>query len=171
MFEHIGVDRGGQRGHDPPKFFEHIVILCFERRFSKQNSVFRLKSNILPPPIFGLATPLFEQTLKFDMHEQKPQGSWNEGVAYRNRKPECNYFSSNNIYYSKNSIDWGATNCWFGTRMRSKVWGWLKMRWCQHLLSFTFIHSQHLLSFTYVGFCNYKYIAYWAYIPRHRQTF
>jgi len=42
----------------PPKFLENIVILCFERRFSKQNSVIRLKSNILPPPNFwaGYAT-------------------------------------------------------------------------------------------------------------------
>jgi len=31
----------------PPKFEENIVILCFERRFSKQNSVIRLKLNIL----------------------------------------------------------------------------------------------------------------------------
>ena len=31
----------------PPKFVENIVILCFERRFSKQNSVIRLKLNIL----------------------------------------------------------------------------------------------------------------------------
>jgi len=56
--------QGGQRGHGPPKFLEHIVILCFERRFSKQNSDIRLKSSILPPPIFGpsqifgLTTPL-----------------------------------------------------------------------------------------------------------------
>ena len=33
----------------PPQFLENIVILCFERRVSKQNSVIRLKSNILPP--------------------------------------------------------------------------------------------------------------------------
>jgi len=31
----------------PPKFVENIVILCFDRRFSKQNSVIRLKLNIL----------------------------------------------------------------------------------------------------------------------------
>ena len=31
----------------PPKFVENIVILCFKRRFSKQNSVIRLKLNIL----------------------------------------------------------------------------------------------------------------------------
>ena len=43
----IGVARGGgQRNLD------NIVILCFERRFSKQNTVIRLKSNILPTPNF-----------------------------------------------------------------------------------------------------------------------
>jgi len=31
----------------PPKFLENIVILFFERRFCKQNSVIRLKLNIL----------------------------------------------------------------------------------------------------------------------------
>jgi len=36
----------------PPKFLEHIVILCFERQYTKQNSVIRLKSNILAPQIF-----------------------------------------------------------------------------------------------------------------------
>jgi len=36
-----------------PKFLENIVILCFERRFSKQNSVIRLKSNILTPKFLG----------------------------------------------------------------------------------------------------------------------
>jgi len=35
-----------------PKFLENIVILCFERRFSKQNSVIRLKSNFLSPKNF-----------------------------------------------------------------------------------------------------------------------
>jgi len=41
----------------PLQFLENIVFWCFERRFSKQNSVIRLKSNI-SPPIFGLATSL-----------------------------------------------------------------------------------------------------------------
>ena len=44
--------QGGQRGHGPPKFLENIVIVCFESRFSKQNSVIRLKSNILATPKF-----------------------------------------------------------------------------------------------------------------------
>jgi len=43
----------------PSKFLENIVILPFQWRFSKQNGVIRLKSNILAPPkMFGLATPL-----------------------------------------------------------------------------------------------------------------
>jgi len=57
--------QGGQRGHGPQKkFLENIVILCFEKRFSKQNSVVPPKSNILdlqnflPSQIFVLATPL-----------------------------------------------------------------------------------------------------------------
>jgi len=36
----------------PPQFLEHIVILCFERQYTKQNSVIRLKSNILVPKFF-----------------------------------------------------------------------------------------------------------------------
>jgi len=46
------MDRRGQGGKGamvPPKFIENAVILCFERRFSKQNGVIRLKSNILAP--------------------------------------------------------------------------------------------------------------------------
>jgi len=49
--------QGGQRGHDPPKCLKHIVILCFEMRYPKQNSIIRLKY-ILAPQIFGLATLL-----------------------------------------------------------------------------------------------------------------
>jgi len=46
--------------HGLLKFLENIVILSFERRFSKQNSVIRLKSNILPPANFwaGYATAM-----------------------------------------------------------------------------------------------------------------
>ena len=62
----ISAARGDQRGHAPPKCLENMVILCFERHFSKQCSVIRPKSNILAPPkiyfsppqISGLATPL-----------------------------------------------------------------------------------------------------------------
>jgi len=48
----IGIERGGQWGHSPKKILENIIILCFERRFSKQNSVIRLKPNILPTQNF-----------------------------------------------------------------------------------------------------------------------
>jgi len=53
-----GVAREGKGAVPPSKCLENIVILCFKRRFSKQNSVIRLKSNILHPQIFALATPL-----------------------------------------------------------------------------------------------------------------
>jgi len=44
--------QGAAEGPYPPKFLENIVILFFERRFSKQNSVIHLQSNILAPPNF-----------------------------------------------------------------------------------------------------------------------
>ena len=63
--------RRGQRGH-APNVLEDIVILCFERRFSKQNSIIHLKSSILarskffgPSQIFGLATPLCPNSERF----------------------------------------------------------------------------------------------------------
>ena len=39
----------------PQKFSENVVILCFERRFSKQNSAICLKATILPPKKFWAA--------------------------------------------------------------------------------------------------------------------
>jgi len=42
----IGVARGG-KGAMPPNFLENLVILCFERSFSKQNSAICRKFNIL----------------------------------------------------------------------------------------------------------------------------
>jgi len=50
----------------PLKFLEYIVILCFERGYTKQNTVFRLKSNILPPPVFVLATLLTMNLVSVD---------------------------------------------------------------------------------------------------------
>ena len=41
----------GAKGPCSPTFLERSH-LCLERRFSKQNSVIRLKSNILPTPNF-----------------------------------------------------------------------------------------------------------------------
>ena len=40
---------GGAKGH-LLKLKKNIVVLCFERHFSKKNSVIRLQSNILAPP-------------------------------------------------------------------------------------------------------------------------
>jgi len=50
------------KGPCPPKFLENIVILCFERCFSKRNSVIRLKSNILATKNFraGYATAAWQ---------------------------------------------------------------------------------------------------------------
>jgi len=55
----------GGLGAIPPKFLKRTVIFCFERRYSKQNSVICLQSNIVattnffgPSQIFGLATLL-----------------------------------------------------------------------------------------------------------------
>jgi len=45
----IGVARGGPGGHAHSKFLAYVVILCFERRYPKQNSVICLISNILSP--------------------------------------------------------------------------------------------------------------------------
>jgi len=41
----------------PTEFLAYLVILCVERRCPQQNTVARLNSKI-PPPKFGLATPL-----------------------------------------------------------------------------------------------------------------
>jgi len=48
----------GGKGVMPPKFLEYFVILCFESRCPKQNTVARLKSNDLAPPTIwaGYAT-------------------------------------------------------------------------------------------------------------------
>jgi len=37
----------------PPKFLEHLVILCFERGYPKQYSASRLKSKIPPPNLLA----------------------------------------------------------------------------------------------------------------------
>ena len=55
---HRRSHEGAKAAMPPPKFLEHVVFLCFERRFFKQNSVIRLKSNTFPPLNFGLPTPL-----------------------------------------------------------------------------------------------------------------
>jgi len=53
--KNIGVARGAKGAIPPSKFSENTVILCFERRFSKQNRVIRLKSSTHfgPPKFLG----------------------------------------------------------------------------------------------------------------------
>ena len=55
LVQHIGVSRRGQKGHGP-QFLEHIVILCFKRRFSKQNYSPKIKHFGPPNFLAGYAT-------------------------------------------------------------------------------------------------------------------
>jgi len=51
----------------PPQFLEHIVVLCFERRYAEQNSVNSFHPpNLLVPPNFwtGYATGFIERLLR-----------------------------------------------------------------------------------------------------------
>jgi len=52
------LSQGSPGGHELHKFLEYLVILCFERRYPKQNSAASLKSNNLASPKFwsGYAT-------------------------------------------------------------------------------------------------------------------
>jgi len=47
--EGIDVARGSRGAWPPKKILEHIIILWLEMRYPKQNSIIRLKSNILAP--------------------------------------------------------------------------------------------------------------------------
>jgi len=81
--------QGGPTGPWPPKFLEHIVIFCFERRYPKQNSVICLKSSISPPgpsQIFGLATLLYDtlhksQVLYDTLHKSQDLVSCSDELA------------------------------------------------------------------------------------------
>jgi len=42
----IGVARGREQKAMPPKFLKNIDILCFQRRFSKQNNVIHQPKNL-----------------------------------------------------------------------------------------------------------------------------
>jgi len=51
--ENIGVARGPKGAMALAKFLEYRVILCFERRYPKQNTVVNLKSKVFAPKVFG----------------------------------------------------------------------------------------------------------------------
>jgi len=48
----VTLNHSRSQGSHAPQILENVVILCFERCFSKQSSVIRLKSNNLAPPKF-----------------------------------------------------------------------------------------------------------------------
>ena len=64
----IGVARGAKGAMTSKRFLENIVILCFERRFIGQNSVIRLKSNILPSPL----TPILRHLTSYRHKHNSP---------------------------------------------------------------------------------------------------
>jgi len=53
---HVHTRSQWGKGTKPPKKFP--FVLCFKRRFPKQNTFARLKSKYLAPQNVGLATPL-----------------------------------------------------------------------------------------------------------------
>jgi len=70
------MHRPKQRGQEAlsPKCSEYLVILCFERRCPKQNTLARQSKNPTSPQkkYFGLPTPLGEYTIletKFEAWE------------------------------------------------------------------------------------------------------
>jgi len=54
----LGYAHRRRQGEISLKFLAFLIILCFERRCRKQNTVARLKSKDLPGQFCGLATPL-----------------------------------------------------------------------------------------------------------------
>jgi len=94
-----------------PPTLENMVILYFERRFSKQNSVIRLKSNILDPTIFfpkkifGLATPLpwsTSATLSCECRQQDLLRQSFLGNSLSDGQPNVAYLKS--LYSSEESF-------------------------------------------------------------------
>jgi len=59
-----GIARGAY-GAILPKFLEHIVVLCFERRYPKQNSVNSFLPNSFDPLFLaGYATGFIERLMR-----------------------------------------------------------------------------------------------------------
>jgi len=58
FYKIIGTGRGSG-GHGPSKCLAYLVILCFEKRRSKQKYCCLPKIKHFGPPKFGLATPLY----------------------------------------------------------------------------------------------------------------
>jgi len=85
--------RRSQGGAKEPcllKIFRKYSHLCFERRFSKQNSVIRLKSNILNPPKF-----LTTKFLAWLRH-------WVDIVSFASKSTYCSKGAPQSAYH----FDW-----------------------------------------------------------------
>ena len=79
----IGIARG-QGSHSPLNFY-NAVILCLdsERRFSKQNSVICLRSNILPPPNFWAGYTIISLEKDTDrMCPSSPRQTWSSNLNH-----------------------------------------------------------------------------------------
>ena len=100
----------------PLKGLENIVILCFERRFSKQNCLIRLKSNILPPKFLGclrhwshlkLGPYIAEDLPSFSLWT--PKSMWRWGSYYQIHKTRIqDWVSTCSIGFPKTSSNISA---------------------------------------------------------------
>jgi len=71
VLPYIGVARGA-RGPGTSKYLKRVVILCFERRYFKQNSVFLPKiKHFGPSQTFGLATLLLPYNIMIYYYKLK----------------------------------------------------------------------------------------------------
>ena len=92
----ICVPKGEPKRPSPHKLLENIVILYFESRFHKQNSVIRPKiKHFAPPQIFRLATPLPAKWTGKAGHETKICEHW-QGPLKRARVNNFNPLSGCN---------------------------------------------------------------------------
>ena len=73
----------GPRGPCPPKFAANVIILCFDRRYPKQNTVPHLKSNILARQSLCLASslPRVERLANQNKFEAATRVLWTPGLA------------------------------------------------------------------------------------------
>ena len=94
----------------PPKFLEYIVILCFERRDPKQNSVFRLKSNILPPQHFWAGYAADVSYNKMNPWRVFSRSKEPRCGCPRNARRSLKYFGKQKLIRFPSS---GLVKCWF----------------------------------------------------------
>jgi len=74
-----------------PQISDHIVILCFERQYPKQNSVIRLKSNILTPEFLGWLRYWLQPTVEKTEQQNLPEMLQNGLMGMRSCNSLCAY--------------------------------------------------------------------------------